>query len=88
MKLTEINAALENLVDPSQQCIEIVKTGSKKDEVTIFANRVGLIQIAAYCIDLAERQSEGAHYHFDQVSVDTAEVPLVITFKKQAEPCH
>lgn len=86
MKLPEINAALENLFDMSKQCIEIVKTGPKKEEVTLFANREGLIQLAVYCLDLAERQSEGAHYHFDQVSVGAAEVPVLITFRKEAEP--
>jgi hypothetical protein len=86
MKLQEINAALENLGDSVQECIEIVRTGPKQEEeVTIFANREGLIRIASYCLDLAERQSEGSHYHFDQASVDAAEVPLVITFRRGAE---
>ncbi|QQL44619.1 Imm32 family immunity protein [Sulfuriroseicoccus oceanibius] len=83
MKLPEINATLEKLVDPLKQCIEIARTGSKGEEVAIFANREGLIQIAAYCLDLAERESEGAHYHFDETSVDAAEVPMVITYKKR-----
>jgi hypothetical protein len=69
--------------DPTRQRVEIAKTGPKKEEVTVFANREGLIQLAAYCLDLAERQSEGAHYHFDQVSVNSAEIPLVITFRKE-----
>lgn len=69
-----------------RECIEIRRTGPKhQEEVTMFANREGLIAIAAYCLDLAHRRSEGAHYHFDQASVDTAEVPLVITFREGAE---
>jgi hypothetical protein len=83
MNLPEINAALEKLVDPTRQRVEIEKTGPKKEEVTVFANREGLMQLAAYCLDLAERQSEGSHYHFDQVSVDSADIPLVITFRKE-----
>lgn len=86
MKLHEITAALESLVDSMQECIEIVRTGPvQEEEVTIFANREGLIRIAAFCLDLAERQSEGSHYHFDEGFVDTAEVPIVITFRRGVE---
>ena len=83
MNLTEIRAALEELRDPIRQRIEIAKTGPKQEEVTIFANREGLIRLAAYCLDLAERQVDGAHHHFDDVSVYEAEVPVVISLRKE-----
>jgi hypothetical protein len=83
MKLPEICAALEELRDPERQRIEIEKTGPKKEEVTIFANREGLIRLAAHCLDLAERQVEGAHHHFDGVSVYEAEVPVIISLRKE-----
>jgi hypothetical protein len=83
MKLPEINAALEELRDADRQRIEIEKTGPKEEEVTIFANREGLIRLAAYCLDLAERQLQGAHHHLDEVSVYEAAVPVVISFRKE-----
>lgn len=86
MNLSEINAALEQLRDSDRQRIEIVKTGPKKEEITIFANREGLIQLAAYCLDLAERRSRGAHQHLDDVSVYAAEVPVVISYLEEAQP--
>jgi len=83
MELPEINAALEKLRDSERQRIEIEKTGPKKEEVTIFANREGLIRLAAYCLDLAQRELQGAHHHLDDVSVYEAELPVVITFRKE-----
>jgi hypothetical protein len=83
MNLSEIRNALEELRDPVRQRIEIKKTGPKKEEVTISANREGLIRLAAHCLDLAERQFEGAHHHFDDVSVYEAEVPVIISLRKE-----
>jgi hypothetical protein len=86
MNLSEISAALEQIGElsgPARQRIEIARTGGNGGEVTIFANREALIYIASLCIDLAERQSEGAHYHFDEVSVDRAEMSVVISFRSE-----
>lgn len=86
MKLPEINAALEKLNDSDLQRIEIERTGPKKEEVTIFANREGLIRLATFCLDLAGRQSKGAHHHLDDVSTYAAEVPIVISYREEAQP--
>jgi hypothetical protein len=91
MNLSTIIDALEKIdaasVDNgvSRHFLEVVKTGAKREEITIRGNREGLIYLALKCLDLALRKNEGSHHHFDEVSMlDTAEAPLVIAYKSAA----
>jgi len=49
---------------------------------TLRGNSGGLIYLAKCCIELAQSQSEGKHYHFDEAHIlDNAEKPFVVVFK-------
>ena len=87
MNVAEIIAALEK-IDAESECggisrlfLEIARTGANKEEVTFRGNREGLIHLGLLCLDLARRKSEGSHYHFDEVSISSAEVPVVVAYK-------
>ena len=86
MKLEDIVAALELLEDSavsegvSHHFIEI---SSSNDEITLSANQPGLIWLALQSAKLALDSSNAKHVHIDTAGIaDTADGPLVISFKK------
>jgi len=71
-----IESQLTNAGGVSQSFVEVRDNGS---EVILGGNRAGLLQIALHILALAERGTEGSHFHLDPHSgADVAERPLVL----------
>ena len=53
-----------------------------KYEVTISANKEGLIWLALEALQLANASQQGSHVHIDESGIaDKADVPLVLSYK-------
>lgn len=61
----------------STHFIEIRDSGER--EVTVGANREGLLHLALVCLTLAAKGTEGSHQHFDEAGlVDKCDRALII----------
>jgi hypothetical protein len=64
----------------SAHFIEIRDSGDR--EVTVDANREGLLHLALVCLTLAAKGTEGSHQHFDELGlVDRCDRALVIALR-------
>jgi hypothetical protein len=59
-----------------------LRKSSGGDGVRINGNREGLVHFARLILDVAAKDFDGAHQHFDDAGeMDTCEAPLVISLK-------
>jgi len=70
--------------DVSNHFVQIIHSKTH-DEVQIVGNTAGLIHIARQILEVANRQVEGSHHHFDANGIaDECDIPVVVTLR-QAE---
>jgi hypothetical protein len=84
--ISEVAAQLRELDDESVepgQARHYIEVLSANGEVTIGANREGLIWLALQFAELACRNEPGAHVHLDQASMaDRADLAIVLRRSK------
>jgi hypothetical protein len=70
--------------DVSRQFLEI-QTSPDQSEVTLNGNCEGLVHFARLVLDVAGRNFEGAHAHFDASGeLDRCDLPLIVSLKAAA----
>jgi hypothetical protein len=71
---------MENSKMTSELFLEIVKSDSA-NEMLVVGNREGLKHLASAILDVASKDFDGAHSHFDEHTLDRCDIPLIIRLK-------
>jgi len=86
MNLSTLIAELESLeasrISGTEACI-FAEVRKNAHETVVVANQDGLLHIALQLLRIADKGSEGAHFHLDESSIaDSAETNVVFSFGK------
>ena len=64
----------------SELFLEVVKSDAN-NEIVVAGNREGLRHLASTILDIASKDFDGAHSHFDEHTLDRCDIPLIVRLK-------